>query len=565
MRNSKKIITVILTCALVMQTELCNADVFPLYPSNSCTIQETEETKASVLLDANIVKATELLKELFDYNYNRELDHIKDKIAEKGYDYELTMQSVMEQGNPFEGVDVVKTIAALCTILESSDIALSEIPLIRTYYQEYSVQEYIPEKIKKYQDIGNGYYKEDGYQYIKEPQEIDLYVRDGDYYKKSGNRFVNLKMKDSLCAEVTMVISEGADLFESMGNTSKYLETYNKRLYYILNLSRMDTTNLYQNIFVQDMYSSIELLSLEEQQALTAAIENAHGNRKKLLTTASLLVERIPYEWGGKAKAPGYDNSWWTYDTVSKKQNGLDCSGYVQWCFMTAGYKETIYQGLLSTGSILKNTEIIEKEELEAGDLGLLHHGESGINHVGIYLGNDYWIHCSSGRNTVTVSKCNFKVFRRVNGIETELIRPYMVTLPEQRISYTNEDVILLAKLICNEARGEGLNTWIAVGEVVVNRIKSNLFPDTMKEVIYQENKEGVKQFSNNERIETMVPTEEILRAARGVLEGTMQIFGDEDVLFFRNPGDMTNNEDWGPFPFALRIGPVCFYRKMNN
>lgn len=564
MKKFRKCMAVMTTVAIVMQTSFCYADTFPLFPSSSCTVQEDIEMDETVLLDENIVKATELLKELFDFNYNREIGRIKDTIAEKGYDYELTMQSVTEMGNPFEGVDIVKVIAALCTIMEHTDTAISEIELIRTYYKEYNIKEYIPEKVQAYRKLENGKYEADGYVYVTTPQEIDTYVKRGNYYEKSGTKYIELEERTILCADVNMVVCEGAELFQSLSLPDSCMEEYNERLYRILNLSRMNVEDLYQSIFVKDIYS-IELLSEEEQQALTEALEKAEGNRKILLTTAAMLIERIPYEWGGKASAPGYDSRWWSYNEETKKQKGLDCSGYVQWCFMTAGYKEDIYNGLVSTGSILKATEGITKEELKPGDLGLLHDGSAGINHVGIYLGNDYWIHCSSARNTVTVSKCNFKLFKRVKGVDTASINPYVVTLPEKTITYTNDDVILLAKLICNEARGEGLNTWIAVGEVVVNRVKSDLFPNTIKEVIYQENKEGVKQFSDNERIEGMEPTTEILRAAKGVLEGTMKIFDDESVLFFRNPGDMNNNEDWGSFPFVLRIGPVCFYRKMPD
>ena len=52
--------------------------------------------------------------------------------------------------------------------------------------------------------------------------------------------------------------------------------------------------------------------------------------------------------------------------------------------------------------------------------------------------------------------------------------------------SYSDTDVNLLARLIYGEARGESYVGQVAVGAVVMNRIKSSSFPNTMAGVIYQ-------------------------------------------------------------------------------
>ncbi len=51
---------------------------------------------------------------------------------------------------------------------------------------------------------------------------------------------------------------------------------------------------------------------------------------------------------------------------------------------------------------------------------------------------------------------------------------------------YSDADVQLLARLIYGEARGESYMGQVAVGAVVLNRIKSPSFPNTMSGVIYQ-------------------------------------------------------------------------------
>ena len=52
--------------------------------------------------------------------------------------------------------------------------------------------------------------------------------------------------------------------------------------------------------------------------------------------------------------------------------------------------------------------------------------------------------------------------------------------------SYSDADVQLLARLIYGEARGESYVGQVAVGAVVMNRIRSSSFPNTMSGVIYQ-------------------------------------------------------------------------------
>jgi len=59
-------------------------------------------------------------------------------------------------------------------------------------------------------------------------------------------------------------------------------------------------------------------------------------------------------------------------------------------------------------------------------------------------------------------------------------------TKTETTKKYTNADLRLLSSLIYCEAQGESYNGKLAVGIVVMNRKKSNEFPDAVKDVIYQ-------------------------------------------------------------------------------
>lgn len=52
--------------------------------------------------------------------------------------------------------------------------------------------------------------------------------------------------------------------------------------------------------------------------------------------------------------------------------------------------------------------------------------------------------------------------------------------------SYSSSDVELLAKVISAEARGESYEGQVAVGSVILNRVKHPSFPDSISGVVYQ-------------------------------------------------------------------------------
>lgn len=61
--------------------------------------------------------------------------------------------------------------------------------------------------------------------------------------------------------------------------------------------------------------------------------------------------------------------------------------------------------------------------------------------------------------------------------------------------SYTAQELDLLARLITAEADSESYKTKVAVGAVVLNRVESSLFPNSLAGVIYQVDSTGRYQF----------------------------------------------------------------------
>jgi LysM repeat protein len=110
-------------------------------------------------------------------------------------------------------------------------------------------------------------------------------------------------------------------------------------------------------------------------------------------------------------------------------------------------------------------------------------------------------------------------------------------------VPYSDGDLDLLARLITAEADSESYLTKVAVGAVVLNRVKSPLFPNTMAEVIYQVN-DGVYQFApvKNGFINRLA-TPDSIRAAKEALNGSDPSGG---ALYFF--------ETWVPSPFLQSL-----------
>jgi N-acetylmuramoyl-L-alanine amidase len=95
--------------------------------------------------------------------------------------------------------------------------------------------------------------------------------------------------------------------------------------------------------------------------------------------------------------------------------------------------------------------------------------------------------------------------------------------------SYNSSELELLARLIHAEARGENLEGQIAVGAVVLNRLKSPQFPKTLREVIYQT---GAFTAVQDQQIK-LEPDATARRAAEAALQGDDPTDG---ALFYYNP-----------------------------
>lgn len=119
----------------------------------------------------------------------------------------------------------------------------------------------------------------------------------------------------------------------------------------------------------------------EQEKSENATLESTKNN---IVEIAEQYLG-VPYVWGGKSPS------------------GFDCSGFVYYVFGKAGYS------VPRTASMQYPAGTpVDKENLQAGDLVFFQNTyEPGISHVGIYVGNNKFIHSPSTGNVVSYADLN--------------------------------------------------------------------------------------------------------------------------------------------------------------
>ena len=117
--------------------------------------------------------------------------------------------------------------------------------------------------------------------------------------------------------------------------------------------------------------------------------------------------------------------------------------------------------------------------------------------------------------------------------------------------SNNSSNVTLLAKAIYGEARGEPYAGQVAVGAVIMNRVKSSKFPNTISGVIYQS---GAFDAVSDGQI-NLNPDSTAKKAAQDALNGWDPSYG---AIYYFNPSTATNKWIWSR-PLTVTIGKHRF------
>lgn len=100
---------------------------------------------------------------------------------------------------------------------------------------------------------------------------------------------------------------------------------------------------------------------------------------------------------------------------------------------------------------------------------------------------------------------------------------------------YSSSDLYLMAKAIYAEGRGESYTGQVAIGAVIMNRVKSPSFPNTIAGVIYQK---GAFTAVDDGQI-NLEPNETAYSAARDAMNGWDPTYG---CLYYYNPAVATSS-----------------------
>lgn len=114
-----------------------------------------------------------------------------------------------------------------------------------------------------------------------------------------------------------------------------------------------------------------------------------------------------------------------------------------------------------------------------------------------------------------------------------------------------SSNVNLLARAIYGEARGEPYTGQVAVGAVIMNRVKSSKFPNTIAGVIYQS---GAFDAVSDGQI-NLNPDSTSKKAAQDALNGWDTSYG---AIYYFNPSTATNKWIWSR-PMTVTIGKHRF------
>ncbi|MEK4344167.1 cell wall hydrolase [Paenibacillus sp. FSL P4-0184] len=110
----------------------------------------------------------------------------------------------------------------------------------------------------------------------------------------------------------------------------------------------------------------------------------------------------------------------------------------------------------------------------------------------------------------------------------TELLSQEQQSKATRRYAVSEEELLLLQKIVMAEAEGEPYQGKVAVANVVLNRLRSANFPDTIYKVIYQKH-----QFSPvaNGRLKRVKPNDDSIKAVNAALSGVKEV--PDSTYFF--------------------------------
>lgn len=206
-----------------------------------------------------------------------------------------------------------------------------------------------------------------------------------------------------------------------------------------------------------------------------------------------------PYVWGGESL-----------------ENGCDCSGFIMKVYehFDIALPHSSYE-IRNYGSLVcKN---LNEDLMQPGDV-ICYDG-----HVSLYLGNGKVISAASKKSGICIADINYRT-------DYICVRRFVSGAMTRTIALTDSDRLILNQIVEAEAGNQGFWGKVYVANVILNRMLSDKFPDTVKEIVYSSG-----QFSpvQDGRFYLVNISNETINAVEYAVTHADNSFG---ALYFMNP-----------------------------
>lgn len=468
------IIVMIVSLPSIILNSVFGLDGTPVDMENPVTIQQSYDDMAASI--STVVQD----------GYTLSLEKVEQIIADGGYDYDLSMESLINYAQSSSGYDVSYILAAYSASLGQKSTSEADmlskldavaddmfpvtsaekeveltVPLTYSTYREVTVTVVtsrsqtgtingVPQY--RYTTESRTYYEPDGTVTTTEPVTVPAFnevtvsvpvysegsisgMKDATYYTAAGEETLTPDTEIIKYVECTIHPFDQSVILDAFSIDpsaiyDQFQITYREAIQNMANALKM---TLYGTLGSGDTVAltDAELIAFVNQQ-------NCNATRKHILTTALSLVGKVPYFWGGKSAA-GWNDEWNTPKLVTASGSstsgtirpyGLDCSGFTDWVYKTA-LGVSLYEG---TWNQWDNTYAITESELLPGDLGFMAEpGTVPVNHLLIYAGKgengeQMWVHCASGTGVVLNSPDYVTQYRRPSNVDFEASVPSIST-----------------------------------------------------------------------------------------------------------------------------------------
>ena len=157
-----------------------------------------------------------------------------------------------------------------------------------------------------------------------------------------------------------------------------------------------------KNRFFKDLVAEQEMLLLQLKKIKIKKADPYNYNKNSIVKNAKKHLGEN-YVWGGT------------------KPNAFDCSGYMQYIYEKEGIEipRTAYQQS-------KVGKYVERDELEKGDLLFFLTDKKRkipVTHVGLYLGDDKFIHAASKKKGIIISSLSKSKYNKIYVKAKRIIR----------------------------------------------------------------------------------------------------------------------------------------------